>query len=134
MCRSMTLSAQPKPMNYELNAEQNKPKISAWAALKGLWPLLSGERRILVYAALATLANASINLVAPLLIAHVVDTYIVAKNFSGVATYALILFGLYLVGLFTSYGQTRLMGGTGQRVLFNLREKIFAKLQELPVA
>ncbi|MEZ6079775.1 MAG: ABC transporter transmembrane domain-containing protein [Pirellulaceae bacterium] len=41
---------------------------------------------------------------------------------------------LYTAGLFTSYGQTRLMGGVGQRVVFNLRLKIFNKLQELPVA
>ena len=49
-------------------------------------------------------------------------------------TFAFILLGLYVLGLFTSYGQTRLMGGVGQRVLFNLRTTIFAKLQELPVA
>ena len=121
-------------LNYELNSEQNKAKISAWGAIKGLWPLLSGERNILIFAALATLANAGINLVAPLLIAHVVDTYIVARQYGGVITFAFILLGLYVLGLFTSYGQTRLMGGVGQRVLFNLRTTIFAKLQELPVA
>ncbi len=121
-------------MNYELNSEENKKKISTWAALKGLWPLLRGERSILIYAGIATLANSTINLVAPLIIAHVVDTYIVAKQFSGVVTFAFILLGLYLVGLLTSYAQTRLMGGMGQRVLFNLRTTIFGKLQELPVA
>ncbi len=121
-------------MNYELNAKQNKNTISAWGALRGLWPLLAGERSILVYAALATLANSAINLTAPLLIAHVVDTFIVTHQFSGVLSYAAILLGLYALGLFTSYGQTRLMGGVGQRVLFNLRTKIFTKLQELPVA
>ena len=121
-------------MNYELNADQNKQKLSTWQALKALWPLLAGERSILIYAGFATLANSSINLVAPLLIAHVVDTYIVAKTFGGVITFALILLGLYLVGLFTSYAQTRLMGGMGQRILYRLRTNIFAKLQELPVA
>jgi ATP-binding cassette subfamily B protein len=121
-------------MNYELNSEENKKKISAWAALRGLWPLLRGEQSILIYAGIATLANSAINLVAPLIIAHVVDTYIVAKQFSGVITFAFILLGLYLVGLLTSYAQTRLMGGMGQRVLFNLRTNIFGKLQELPVA
>lgn len=121
-------------MNYELNNEENKKKVSAWNAVRALWPFLAGERSILIYAAIFTLLNSAINLVAPLLIAHVVDTYIVTKQFGGVVTFALILLGLYLVGLFTSYAQTRLMGGTGQRVLFILRTKIFAKLQELPVA
>ena len=121
-------------MNYELNSQQNKKKIGAWEAIRGLWPLLSGERSILIYAGIATLANSLINLIAPLLIAHVIDTFIVAKQFSGVITFTFILLGLYLVGLFTSYAQTRLMGGMGQRVLYNLRTNIFGKLQELPVA
>jgi ATP-binding cassette subfamily B protein len=121
-------------MNYELNAAQNKPKVSAWKAIRALAPLLSGEQTILIYAGLVTLANSAINLVAPLLIAHVVDTYILTKQFGGVITFAFILLGLLLVGLFTSYAQTRLMGGMGQRILFKLRTNIFAKLQELPVA
>ena len=121
-------------MNYELNSEENKKKVSSKEAIKGLWPLLSGERSILIYASIATLANSIVNLIAPLFIAHVVDTYIIAKQFSGVITFAIILVALYTVGLFTSYAQTRLMGGMGQRVLFNLRTKIFKKLQELPVA
>ncbi|MCX6714480.1 MAG: ABC transporter ATP-binding protein [Candidatus Uhrbacteria bacterium] len=121
-------------MNYELNAEQNKKKLSTLAGVRSLWPYLADERGILLFAALATIANSAINLSAPLLIAHVVDTYIVAKQFHGVLLYAGILLVLYIVGLFTSYAQTRLMGGMGQRVLFNLRTKIFSKLQELPVA
>ena len=121
-------------MNYELNSEQNKKKFSAWEALRALWPFLSGERNTLIFAGLATLANSLVNLVAPLIIAHVVDVYIVPGKFSGVITFGFILLGLYVVGLFTSYAQTRLMGGTGQRVLFNLRTNIFGKLQELPVA
>jgi ATP-binding cassette subfamily B protein len=121
-------------MNYELNAQKNKKKLSSWQALKSLSPMLSGERHILIYAGIATLANSAINLTAPLLIAHVIDTYIVAKQFDGVVIYTLALLSLYVLGLFTSYAQTRLMGGMGQRVLFNLRTKIFSKLQELPIA
>ena len=121
-------------MNYELNSEQNKKKFSAWEALRALWPFLSDERNTLIFAAFATLLNSLVSLVAPLLIAHVVDVYIVPGQFSGVITFGLILLGLYVAGLFTSYAQTRLMGGTGQRVLFNLRTTIFGKLQELPVA
>jgi len=121
-------------MNYELNAEQNKNKLSAWAAIRSLSPLLSGEKSILVYATLATLMNSGITLAAPLIIAHIVDAYIIPMQFDGAIYYVCILFVLYIVGLFTSYLQTRLMGGVGQRILFKLREGIFAKLQELPVA
>ena len=121
-------------MNYELNSTENIKKLSSFDAIRGLWPLLRGEKRILIFAGVATLLNSSINLISPLLIAHVVDTYILKKQFGGVITFALILLALYVVGLFTSYAQTRLMGGMGQRILYRLRTNIFEKLQELPIA
>lgn len=121
-------------MKYELNAAQHTKSASAWGTLQSLLPLLAGEQRILLYAAGATLVNTAINLTAPLIIAHVIDTYIVTRQFSGVLLFAGILLLLYILGLFTSYTQTRLMGGVGQRVLFILRTNIFTKLEELPVA
>lgn len=118
-------------MSYELNTSK---KVSTVEALRELWPLLSDEKKILFYAAIATLANSVISLAAPLLIAHIVDANIVSGKFDGVMSAAGILLLLYIAGLFSSYAQTRLMGGMGQRTLFNLRTKIFGKLQELPVA
>lgn len=121
-------------MNYILNNPENKNTQSAWSAIKSLSPLIEGEKRTLIYAVGATFVNAVIILMAPLIIAYILDTYILKMQFSGVMSYVFILLALYVVGLVTSYFQTRLMGGVGQRILFKLREKIFAKLQELPVA
>lgn len=121
-------------MNYRLDSQPPRPKVSAWVALKGLFPLLAGEQIILLYSSLATLCNALLNLASPLLIAHVVDSYILARQFDGMLRYALLLLLLYVIALFTSYMHTRLMGGIGQRVMFLVRSRIFAKLQELPLA
>ncbi len=121
-------------MNYALNSQPPRPKVSILQALKGLLPLVHGERSSLVYAGLATLFNSLVNLTAPLLIAHIFDTYIAKHQFAGMLRFSAILFLLYATGLFTSYSQTRLMGSVGQRVLFSLRSRIFNKLQELPVA
>jgi ATP-binding cassette subfamily B protein len=123
-------------MNYSLNKSSNDPlqKTSLGDAVKKLWPLLRPERAIMTVALLAVMVNSFLNLMAPRLIAHAIDTFIPVKNYHGVLTYAAIILGLYLVGLVTSYSQTRLMGGVGQRVLFRLRNAVFTKLQELPVA
>ena len=121
-------------MNYALNTREKPLQVSTWRAIVSLLPLLAGEQSILIFAAIATVFNSLVNLVAPLLIAHIVDTYITNRQFDGMLHYAFILLALYTAGLFTSYAQTRLMGGVGQRVLFNLRARIFSKLQELPVA
>jgi ATP-binding cassette, subfamily B, bacterial len=121
-------------MNYNLNKLNSTEKTSTWQAAKKLWPLLTEEKTIIAAALVAVVLNALANLIAPRLIAHTVDTYILHRDFHGVLVYSGYILGLYLFGLVTSYLQTRLMGGVGQRVLFRLRNQLFNKIQELPVA
>ncbi len=120
-------------MNYDLKKQENK-KTSMWGAVKKMWPLLAEEKSILIVAFIAVIVNAVLNLTAPRLIAHTIDTFIVNRDFNGVLLYSSMILGLYVCGLVTSYLQTRLMGGVGQRVLYRLRNQIFNKLQSLPVA
>jgi ATP-binding cassette subfamily B protein len=121
-------------MNYNLNKPDSPQKTSIWQAAKKMWPLIVEEKKIIVVALVAMIANAVLNLVAPRFIAHTVDTYIVGRDFRGVLLYAGIILVIYLLALVTSYLQTRLMGGVGQRVLYRLRNQIFNKLQSLPIA
>jgi ATP-binding cassette subfamily B protein len=121
-------------MNYDLNKSENTEKISVWRAAKKLWPLISEEKNFIILALIAMIVNSTLNLVAPSLIAHTVDTFILNKDYQGVLVFAGIILVLYLFGLISSYVQTRLMGGVGQRVLYRLRNQIFNKLQSLPVA
>lgn len=121
-------------MNYELNAESNKNKLSMWDALKSLAPLVAGERKTLIFAIVATLITSAVTLGAPLIIAHILDTYIMKMQFSGMLFYAGLLLGLYFVSFISNYLQIKFMGGVGQRVLFRLRDSIFNKLQSLPLA
>ncbi|CAN5371609.1 ABC transporter ATP-binding protein [soil metagenome] len=69
----------------------------------------------------------------PLIIGHAIDKYVQHKNYHGVLINAGILLVMFLAALVTSYLQTTLMGGVGQRMLFTLRNSIFNKLQLLPV-
>ncbi|MEP7321701.1 MAG: ABC transporter ATP-binding protein [Saprospiraceae bacterium] len=122
-------------MNYNLNDISNKQeKVSSLKAVRKLLLLITEERTNLLLALLAILVNSGINLSGPFIIGHVIDTYVVPKNFNGVKFWAGILFGMYLIGFVASYMQSRMMGGVGQRMLFKLRNTIFNKLQELPVA
>ncbi len=123
-------------MNYNLN-KPDKDKIhktSAWRAAKKMWPLIVEEKKIIIVAFIAVIVNSVLSLIAPRLIAHTIDTYVLKHNYQGVLLFSGIILALYLVGLVTSYVQVRLMGGVGQRVLYRLRNKIFNKLQSLPVA
>ncbi len=121
-------------MNYDLNKHDADQKNSIWQAAKKLWPLIAEEKKIIILAFIAVIANSILNLSAPRLIAHTVDTFIVEHHYHGVLVYSGIILILYLLGLVTSYVQIRLMGGVGQRVLYRLRNQIFNKLQSLPIA
>jgi len=123
-------------MNYNLNDLQAKaPKSSTWSSLGKLLELISHEKKNLWLALMTILVTSGINLVGPLIIGKTIDDYIFVphKNYHGVLVNCAILFCLYLVSLVSSYVQTMLMGGVGQRMLFTLRNAIFNKLQSLPV-
>jgi ATP-binding cassette subfamily B protein len=122
-------------MNYNLNKlSEQEQKTSTFVALKSLLKLIAHERSKLLMALVAILVNSGLNLLGPFVIGYTIDHYVQHKNFDGVLFNAGILLCMYLVALGTGYTQTRLMGGIGQRLLFTLRNAIFNKLQELPVA
>ena len=124
-------------MNYNLNDLQAKaPKSSTWSSLGKLLQLDIARKE----KPMAGVGNHFGNIkyqpgCGPLIIGRTIDDYIFVphKNYHGVLVNCAILFCLYLVSLVSSYVQTMLMGGVGQRMLFTLRNSIFNKLQLLPV-
>lgn len=122
-------------MNYRLNNTASQEKRGAvWTALKRLGPPLHGEGRALAVAFIGILLNAGATLLGPVIIGHTVDTFIRTKDFHGVLVFSALLFVVYALGSVASYTQITVMGGVGRRVLYKLRNAIFGKLQELPVA
>ena len=123
-------------MNYNLNLNKGLPsneKVSTTTTMKRLLTLMGEERKNLYIAMIFIFINAGLNLVAPYMIGHVVDTFIVTKHYEGVIQYSIILFGIFALTLVSGYTQTQLMGRVGQRMLYNLRNTIFNKLQDLPI-
>ncbi|GAB4026433.1 ABC transporter ATP-binding protein [Spirosoma koreense] len=123
-------------MNYDLNQAtgQKAEKNATYKALRKLLTLIDDERQTLILAFIAIIINSSLTLIGPMIIGRTIDRYIQTKQFDGVLRNAGILLGIYAVAFVTNYTQTRLMGGVGQRTLFKLRNAVFNKLQELPVA
>ena len=122
-------------MNYNLNdISAQQQKASTLQSLQKLLRLIKEENKNLLFALLAILANSGLNLLGPFIIGYTIDKYVVHKNFHGVLVCSGILLAMYMVAFVASYLQTRLMGGVGQRMLFKLRNTIFNKLQELPLA
>ena len=123
-------------MNYDLNGAvgPKEEKNATYKALRKLLALINDEHRTLLLAFLAIVVNSALSLTGPILIGRTIDKYVQTKQYAGVLTNAGILLVIYLIAFVANYAQTRLMGGVGQRTLFKLRNAVFAKLQELPVA
>lgn len=121
---------------YQLNTsiQQVQATGGMWSAVKKMLPLLSTERKQLSYAGVAIVVNSTLNLVGPIIVGHTIDDYIQTGNYHGVIVNTIGLIAIYATALVSSYAQTRLMGGVGQRVLFKLRHQLFEQLQALPVA
>jgi ATP-binding cassette subfamily B protein len=124
-----------QPQNYNLNSTTApKPKNSTWSSLRSLLALMSGDRPKLILAFVNIVINSVLNLLSPYIIGYTIDHYIQNKDFHGVLVNSGWLLVIYFFAFITRYFQTKLMGGYGQRILFTLRNAIFSKLQELPVA
>ena len=115
----------------EQNKTQQNTFVRAW---KSLAPLMLGERKRLVITLIAVLASTLATLLAPIIIAQAVDVYMAHGNFMGVVMDAGLLLVMYVIVLVAGYNQTKNMGTVGRSILFKLRNELFAKLQELPIA
>jgi len=123
-------------MNYNLNLKnglQSSEKVNTTSSIKQLLTLMGEERKNLYIAMVFIFINACLNLVGPYLMGHAVDNFVVTKHYEGVIQYSIILFCVFATALVSGYTQTQLMGRVGQRMLYNLRNSVFTKLQELPI-
>jgi len=122
-------------MKYKLETKNAfGAKRTLRAGIKRFAPLIVPERGHLAIAVVAMLVSSGATLVGPIIIGRAVDTYVRLKDSQGLLMSALFLLGVYLVGVGGSYTQILTMGGVGRRVLWSVRNELFAKLQELPLA
>lgn len=121
--------------SYKLsNTEnENEDKIST-RSFFGILSLLRGEMLPFGAAIVFILINSAATIAAPHYIGEAVNRLVMDRDMQIILQYAALLAGIYFVSLVANYIEIRLMGGLGQRVLFNLRARLFDQLQSLPVA
>jgi ATP-binding cassette, subfamily B, bacterial len=122
-------------MNYTLNSGQgSQGKRTLRSGIAKLAPLIGEQKPAVLQALIAILVNSGAMLVAPIIVAHAIDTAVRERDFRALLNSALLALVIYMAGVVASYFQVRIMGGVGQRVLYNIRNTLFVKLQQLPVA
>ena len=122
-------------MKYKLETSSAfGAKRSVRAGIKRFVPLIVPERGRLAIALTAMLVSSAAALIGPVIIGRAVDAYVRLKDNHGLLLSSVLLLAVYAIGVVASYTQIRAMGGVGRRVLFSLRNQLFAKLQDLPLA
>ncbi len=119
-------------MNYRL--DNNTEAISFWEAFKGFRPFMKPEWRRVGIAGVTILLNASAEVLAPYLLGQAVDVAIMENNYELLVQISIGLIGVYMIIGLTRYANIQLMGRIGRRVLYRLRQKLFSKIQFLPIA
>ena len=106
-------------MKYTLDTGRApRQPASLRSGIKRFVPLVAGEKRQVIIAVLAITFSSVASLVAPVLIAHTIDTYIRLGDASGLWRFSLLVLAVYFAGVVASYIQIRTMGGIGRRILF----------------
>lgn len=122
-------------MNYYLNKAKDEDKIdSLKEAFKKMIPILAGEKKGITISVVTVLLNSGLTLLGPLIIGHVIDTSIKNGDMHGVLVYSGILLVVFSAAFVSNYIQMRSMGAVAQRTLWKLRNDVFSKLMELPLA
>jgi ATP-binding cassette, subfamily B, bacterial len=122
-------------MKYKLETTKAfGSKRSLRAGIKRFAPLIRPERGNIAIAMAAMLVSSCATLVGPIIIGRAVDTYVRLKDGHGLLLASILLLAVYAMGIIASYAQIRTMGGVGRRVLFSVRNELFRKLLDLPLA
>lgn len=101
--------------------------------LRRLWNYLRRQRLGLIAIVVLTLCSTCLTLAGPYLIGVAIDQYIIPQNYSGLLWLCLSLLGVYVLSSAMSWIQLYVMTGVSQRTVWELRNDLFAHLQQLPL-
>jgi len=101
--------------------------------IRRLVPYLRPYRTRVVLALIMLLATGILDLAGPWLTKLAIDRYIVTRRPSGLGLILFLYLGSLILGFAMRYGQTYYMQYVGQRVMLDLRVRIFSHLQHLPL-
>ncbi|MEX0596543.1 MAG: ABC transporter ATP-binding protein, partial [Candidatus Paceibacterota bacterium] len=117
---------------YNLS-KSNSSKPSFKDSLSTILPLFQGEKKNIILIIITVLINIGTGVVTPYIITRAIDGPIANKDITNLALMSLGLIVLFISSGIAAYGQARIMGYVSQRVLYRLRAKVFASLQDLPI-
>ncbi len=101
--------------------------------LRMLGHYLRRHTPLLVVVGLMATVSALANVLGTYMFKPVIDDYILPGNMRGLLRMVMLMAGFYLVGAAAAYGYTQLMVKAAQRIVLEIRDDLFTKVQKLPL-
>lgn len=95
---------------------------------------LAGYKALLLVVALCLIVSSVTSIAASYLLKPILNDYIIPGDFPGLLKMLILQGGLFALAALCSYTYARIMVRISQRMVANLREDLFNKLQELPLS
>jgi ABC-type multidrug transport system fused ATPase/permease subunit len=124
----------PRGAINQFGQEAKEGRLFNKNVIAGMLVFVRPYRRRMLVAFLLMLLATGFTLLAPYLIKVAIDQHIIASDMAGLAQLALFIALSYLGLYLTTAGQEYLLGWTSQRVLADVREKLFRHLQALSLS
>ena len=113
--------------------EKNNDEIKAldWKLIKRLFVFLKPFRKFVYLALFINIITSALGPIRPYLTRIAIDKYIASSNFSGLIEIIMLITGLMLIHGVMQFFMTYLMQWVGQKVLLNIRMKLFDHIEKL---
>lgn len=111
---------------------QSKPQ-NTWKTLKHLFRYAKKHTASLLLISALVVISAGANVYGTYLLKPTINEYIIPGNIPGLVNMLLFMAGIYLVGVASSYGYSQLMVKAAQKIVAEIRDDLFRKVQSLPL-
>ena len=82
---------------------------------------------------LFTMISATANVMGTYMLTPIIDDYIIPRNLQGLGKMVVLLALMYALGALATYIYTQIMVVLAQKIIKELRDDVFAKIQKLPI-
>ena len=105
---------------------------------KQLFTYALKEKKLMLIAGIMLLLSVTTELIAPLLVMHVIDTYITSPNLTAahmtsIFRFAGMYFGLITTSAIFAYGQRFFLGISANKIIKTIRQDVFTHIQTVPL-
>lgn len=90
------------------------------------------QQKPMIIAFILSAISAAVSLSAPLIMQHVIDVTIPAKDVSGLVGWSALMLVTIVVSVYLATIRSRMMTSVGQDIIFDIRTDLFKHLQQLP--